>query len=607
MVKNQLCGGYIMAKKDNFVLIKTKEDFKKSYDEYINRNFGVPGKEYALAPDFDADLIWMMEPDMYLAAYSNFIEEMIKNTEAISTRAQMVEYFNRIMKSFRNTLTYRVAFTGINPESIKQLVATGRRQDNSVRKFLQPFVYSSNIIMDKNSRDTFNKAVTPDSQVLFNLTGIGSPLHYNFSGARLEDQHVANMALPKENQPNFTRDERVLQEKYNQDFNKHVVDVKKLFPGAKNPQLLYDLRRGKINPHTAMLDMDKDDYKFIVPSQDFIALEPYRLYELMSKPGLNWSPTQVRSIMNLIIDKAEPTKSWLGDIVKVVNTNKHIFLTQSEDNLKLWVKIESKFAEVIKSEKDYVAGIKKELEEARAENKKHSDEFKIMVPQESELKKELHEMQELERILKWLAANTDNNGYFKKHANDLLQKLEQFKKTGESIKVEIPEKPWRLFAFEKEKKLYGTLVGIINRFNKYVDTSIDERIVLFSEHQFDFAEKLRNLSEKIRQTENQMRLNEDEIRWRSKVEDNNSGVAIDGYITEQRQAKQKRFETARVKMQEKGFVPGQKSGVVLVDKKIRDDKIKAKLEQMKKSGKYEHVPPEKLLEIAKNIVVGKRK
>ena len=596
-----------MAKKEILGLFKQKEDFKKAYNEYFNMDFRVAGKQYALAPDFDDDLIWIQEPENYLNIYATFISELIRNTEEISTRAQMVEYFNKMMRSFRKTLVFRAAFTGINPESIRKVVGTGQRNDNSVRKFLQPFVYSSNIIMDKNSRDTFNKAVTPDSQVLFNLTGVGSPLHYNFSGARLEDQHVANMALPKENQPNFTRDERVLQEKYNQDFNKHVVDVKKLFPGAKNPQLLYDLRRGKINPRTAMLDMDKDDYKFIVPSQDFIALEPYSLYEFMSKPGLNWTPAQVRSIMSLIIDKAEPTKSWLGDILKVVNTNKQIFLTKSEDNLKLWVKIESKFAEVIKSEKDYVAGVKKVLEEARAENKKHSDEFNIMIPQEKELKKELYEIQELERILKWLATNNDNNGYFKKNANDLLQKLEMFKKTGESIKLEIPEKPWRLFAFEKEKKLYGTLVGIINRFNKYVDTSVDERIVLFSEHRFDFAEKLRNLSEKIRQTENQMRLNEDEIRWRSKVEDNNSGVAIDGYITEQRQAKQKRFETARVKMQEKGFVPGQKSGVVLVDKKIRDDKIKAKLEQMKKSGKYEHVPPEKLLEIAKNIVVGKRK
>lgn len=597
-----------MAKKDNYVLIKTKEDFKKAYNEYFNMDIRVAGKQYALAPDFDDDLIWIQEPENYLNIYATFISELIRNTEKISTRAQMVEYFNKMMRSFRETLVYRAAFTGINPESIRKVVGTGKRNDNSVRKFLQPFVYSSGIIFDKKDKDTFNKGVLPDSQVLFNMTNIYSPLHYNFSGARLQDSYVASMALPKENQPNFTRDERVLQEKYNQDFNKHVVDVKKLFPGAKNPQLLYDMRRGKINPRTAMLDMDKDDYKFIVPSQDFIALEPYSLYEFMSKPGLNWSPAQVRSIMIMIVDKAEPTKAWLADILKVINTNKHIFLTQpTYDNFKLWVKIESKFAEVIKSEKDYVAGVKKVLEEARAENKKHSDEFIIMIPQEKELKKELYEIQELERILKGLATNTDSNGYFKKHANDLLQNLELFKKTGENIKIEIPEKPWRLFAFEKEKKLYETLVDMVNRFNRFVNSSIDERIVLFGEHRFDFTDKYRKLSEKIRQTESQMRLNEDEIRWRSKVEDNNSGVAIDGYIKEQRQAKQKRFETARVKMQEKGFVPGQKSGVVLVDKKIRDEKIKAKLEQMKKSGKYENVPPEKLLEIATKIVVGKRK
>ena len=64
------------------------------------------------------------------------------------------------------------------------------------------------------------------------------------------------------------------------------------------------------------------------------------------------------------------------------------------------IKIESKFAEVIKSEKDYVAGVKKELEEARAANKKHSDEFMVMIPQESALKKESYEIQELEKRIR---------------------------------------------------------------------------------------------------------------------------------------------------------------------------------------------------------------
>ncbi|MBQ2017657.1 MAG: hypothetical protein II208_04000 [Alphaproteobacteria bacterium] len=597
-----------MAKKDNFVLIKTKEDFKKAYNEYLNMDFRVAGKQYALAPDFDDDLIWIQEPENYLNIYATFISELIRNTEEISTRAQMVEYFNKMMRSFRETLVYRAAFTGINPESIRKVVGTGQRNDNSVRKFLQPFVYGSGIIFDKKDKDTFNKGVLPDSQVLFNMTNIYSPLHYNFSGARLQDSHVASMALPKENQPNFTRDERVLQEKYNQDFNKHLVDVKKLFPGAKNPQLLYHLRRGKINPRTAMLDMDKDDYKFIVPSQDFIALEPYSLYEFMSKPGLNWSPFQVRSIMTMIVDKAEPTKAWLADILKVINTNKHIFLTQpTDDNFKLWVKIESKFADVIKSEKDYVAGIKKELEVARANKIKRSDELVILVPQEQELRKEMNEFRDIERRLSALAQVPDNNGYFKKHAVDLLTKLEQFKKTGEGIKVEIPEKPWRLFAFDKEKKLYENLVYLVDRFNKFVSTSIEDRINLFGEHRFNFTDKYYMIEKKIKQADEHLIIDSKTVEKYSDIDSYNPGVVVDARITEQKHAKQNRFENARKKMQEKGFVPGQKSGVVLVDKKIRDDKIKAKLEQLKKSGKYENVPPEKLLEIATKIVVGKRK
>lgn len=590
-----------MVKKENYVLIKTQADFERESNNFSRMSYErAKDARYALAPDFDVNIIWSKR--QHIMFYPDYISRLIEGTLETMKKDEAAEFFNKIMISIRNREGYY-----FSPENLKKLLVNTDR--NSVLLFLQAFYFSRDkFLKDKNDSGKFNKAVTPDNQVLFNIIGetaMGT-LEYNFSGMPFEDIKMVESVLPREKDEwRMTANQKKLVEKFNHDF--HVVDVKKLFPGAKDPQGLYDLHRGKVNPVYVMSSMDKDDYRFIRPSWDFKDLDPHTLYDFMSKRGLRWSSAQVNAFMNMIVDKAKPTREWLSDILKVINANEHIFLKQTEDNFKLWVKIESKFADVIKFEKEAVADIKEQLEKSRNDIEKLSKKHHVMMQRKEFIEKEYYLLGRLLDMASKLEV-ASNDGYFKKHAKNIEEYLNNFKYHGKNVQIEIPEKPWRLFAFEQEKKLYGNLVDLIINFNDFVKKSIDERIKLFGEYEFGLGNKNNETDKRMYELGNEI----SDFNYKIRTFENHKKIyeadlEVEKHITGQKQAKQERFDAAKKKMQEKGIVFGQKSGVVLVDKKIRDDKIKAKMDQMKKSGKYEDLTPEKMLEIAKKIVVAERK
>ena len=580
-----------MAKKNDFVLIKSKFDLKKAFE---NRNV----KQYALAPDFNVDMIWLEDQKPYLA-YADFIQRLIDNTAEINNQANMVEIFNKIMKSVKDKW---VVDSDYYVPALKEIVRSGK----SVWKFLQNFVYGKSSI--KTFDNKFKKSVHPDNQIVFNLTGVDCYIYYNFSGARFDDVRLVESVLPNENQQK-TKDDILLMEKYERDFVPKTIDLKKLFPGAKNPELLYDLRRGKIDASVAMVLIDKADFKFVRPGQDFVTLDANELYEIMVKPGLNWDAGQVRAIMNLIIEKADADIFYFEEIMKVIDANKHIFLTKNDDNLKLWVKLESKFEKVIKDSKENAAEIKKLLDASRKILNDDSQALSNLVNvKEKYMVSETRGLMNISGRIEEFLRMADGNDFFVGQAKKLKDVYADFLKTGNSIVIEIPKKPWKLFAFEKEKALYAELVDLINNFNNFISDAVEERIRLFGEHRFDANVKRQKIGMDIEKLIHEI------ADWESSVkpyenwdESKAVGNVAEMEVKEQKVAKQKRFEAAKKKMQEKGIVAGQKSGVVKADALARDIRLENKVKQLRLQKKYADMTDAELKKMAAGMLFGKSK
>ncbi len=592
-----------MAKKDDYILIKTKADFERESNNYMRMVYERANDvKYALAPDFDVNIIWSKNITPHNIFYPDYIFRLIEGTLETMKKDEAAEFFNKIMTNIRSREGYN-----FSPENLKKrLVGT---DENSVTLFLQAFYYSRyRFLKDKNDSGKFNKAVIPDNQVLFNIIGEAAmgTLEYNFSGRPFEDMKMVESVLPKEKDEwRMTANQKKLVEKFNRDF--HVVDVKKLFPGAKDPQGLYDLRRGKIPAWRVFFEkLDREDFKFIRPTQDLADLDAPSLYELMSMPGLRWDAVQVRAIMNMIVDKADA--SYFDEIIKVINANKHIFLTESEDNLKLWVKIESKFADQINKSREYATGIKKSLEQARADLQNSNKSFSDLRYKYGYLNDELTFIRSISSRAALLKSKPDNDRFFAKHALMVLDALRDFELDGTVQKIAIPDKPWKLFAFDKEKKLYAELVDIIVSYNEKIKNFMDSRIKVFGEYKFSRESKKHQLETELNNIKEIANKAGDTLRiyqnWDEKAA---SGFVAQENIDKQKAAKQKRFDAAKKKMQEKGIVRGQKSGVVRADEIAKQTRINNKVAQLRTKKSYSDMSDEQLQAIAINIVYGKKR
>ncbi len=594
-----------MAKTEIYALIETQEDFKNYYDNFKKARMNGEDTDFVLSPDFDINIIYSPNITNFEPAYHAYISMLAKNTAEVYKKEEVAEIVNKILDSVKNKWTWKTG--GIYSQDVlnNEVLENGA---NSVIAFLQGFLFVNNsILLDKKNPNQFSKYITPENQVIFNMVS-GFKHDYNFSEMQFENLRMIESVLPREkNEYLLTSNEKKLMEKFNHDFYPRKVDYKKIFPDAKKPELLYDLRRGKIDAYMAMQQMDKDDYKFILPSRDFVDLAPDRLYELMSKPGLNWSTAQVRSFMNLIIDKAQPTRKWLDDIMRVMYANKAIFMTQTEDNLNLWVKIESKYRELLNLDRDYVTGIKIELEKARRTLQQNAEDIGTLVKKHDLLQRQNIEFNQLNKEVEMLRDHDkDETDYFYFQAGAVLEALNMFYSQGVAVELEIPEKPWRLFAFDKERKFYNQLVDVINKTNKYVKKSVEERNKVFGEHEFHMYEKLADVTNIIKSNDREGEKANRYIAENENVEMFSLGY-VDKEIEKQKTAKTQRYDAAKAKMKEKGIITGQKSGVVKADSIAKQTRIKNKMEQLRTNKAYKGMSEEQLRAVATNILYSKEK
>ncbi|MBO5662259.1 MAG: hypothetical protein J6S12_00130, partial [Alphaproteobacteria bacterium] len=202
----------------------------------------------------------------------------------------------------------------------------------------------------------------------------------------------------------------------------------------------------------------------------------------------------------------------------------------------------------------------------------------------------------------------DHNGFFAKQAKLVINAVHSFAEDGSVCEIPIPDKPWKLFAFDKEKKLYEQLLDAINSYNALVKGATDRRAELFGDIKFSHYTKRNKLIGILQTLQRQTYQSEAEIKryayWR---ESDAAGIVAQENIDTQKAAKQKSFESAKKKMQEKGIVRGQKSGVVRADEIAKQTRINNKVAQLRTKKAYADMPDEQLQMIATNIVFGKKR
>ena len=561
---------------------------------------------YVLAPDFDLNMF--ANSSIYNQADPNsrrFYQKLIDNTLKSLNKKQTDEFANRLADSLKNywDLVYR--FGGAekwNGEELKkraEYTPFGVLIDHALRRGL---------FSDENLK--FKKSISPDNQVLLNNSGFfGWGFYYNFTGQRFEDIKLITPFIPRQNAYLYGNDE-MLFNKFEKDFGRKF-NFNIAFKDAEHPDVLFELRSGKIHPTLAMQKLKNSDLKYIIPKHDFKDLSISEVYDILSARNIRWEQWQVMSMMNLIVDKVPDVDNggYLDQILSIINVNSQLFLKDTNDNHKLWLKIEDKFRAHIDRSKEYTETLKRKIEKLRSDIKANESDINDLKRKLNVLDEERNSFVGLERRISSISDfRTDYYNHQVKVIQDALHNAD----SGKYEKVSVPEKPWKVFGWEKEKKQYEELLSVIEQLNNHIDLYKEKRDETFGEHDFKLTTKSNQLYAKIGQKNEQNRdnlyaLRDDEPMVRGK----RAHDIVQENVDKQKNAKKARMEKAQASLREKGVVLGQKSGVIEADKKakkiIYDKAIEEIMRKLRATPSNARMSEEDLMKIAKRLVAEKQK
>ena len=514
-------------------VVKTYQDFLEAGKDIISTgNVGT----WSLAPDFNMNI---MSNAMRGNDEFKVWGALVQNTWKSMSAKEQKNFINYILSTI---------------ESLRGFIGYDKHKVAFVLEFLSG-------VMQNNGE--FFKYITPDNQVFVNnaLDSVDEiTFKYNFSGARFTDK-VKDLVWSEL----IKRNDAQLKEKFYNDLGKVEVKPEDLFKGATNPQYLYNMRIGLLDPQSALIRMSRKDMQFIVPRQDFKNLEPDMLYSIMTNSNYSWNGWQVRSMMEMIVDKApENDKKFFYEIMQIINANENVFLSENEDNYKLWLKIDQKYGAMIKAGKEDFAQVKARIDEMKANQKQNDNDLNKVKEKFDYIDSELRKWDSYER-----SADALKKTKVKADAEAVLQEIREFRISGQVTQdLKQPQKTWKIFATSNEKADYEKICTLVQDVNDFRKKSTEKRMELFGKHKFDLWRKYDELYAKKRKLEEQQQEFGDEIyRQESRrLRSNRSEIIASDNIDKQKDAKSKRIDKAREKLKEKGVVLGQKSGVVKVDK-----------------------------------------
>lgn len=602
----KILGDFIMAENKGLRYIKTSSDLNHLYD--FEKEALFRDEKYVLAPDFDLD-IFSYGPS-YKSTDTNaarFYQKLIDNTLKSLNKKQMDEFANRLADSLKNywNLVYR--FGGAEKWNAADFQKRAQYTPYTViiNHAARRGLFSEEGFM-------FKKAISPDNQVLLNnsgFLGIVDNYDYNFSGQRMEDKQLVIPFIPKQTSYLYGNN-KALYEKFIKDFGQKF-NFNVAFKGAANPDVLFDLRSGKIHPTVAMPLLSSTDYKYIIPKQDFKDLSISEIYDILSARNVRWEQWQVMSMMDMMVDKVPDVNNgeYLNEILNIVNVNRQLFLKDTNDNYKLWLKIEDKFRNHIDKSKEYIENLRGRIEKLRAEIKANESDIQVINDKLRALNEEKSNFINLERRMSDVSDyGTD---YYKRNAKAVQTALNNAF-NGKYERLSAPEKPWKIFGWDKEKKQYEELLVLIDLVNNYIDSNKEKRDEIFGRHDFNLTQMHNELRGHINQRNSE---NYDKetylLKAKSKVGARQIHDVIQENIDKQKTAKKNRMEKAKTKLKEKGVVFGQKSGVVVADKNaekiIFDNAVEKMMKKLRATPANAKKSDKELMEIAKRLVSEKQR
>ena len=592
-----------MVQKNNLIYIKTASDLNKYYEHYIKDKINIDN--IVFAPDMDNRIFWTVNINPNSDKTIVFFTQLVYNTIDNNTAQENLAFANRlgeILKEYWN-MAYGFTYGRWNAADLKK------------RAEYTPF----DIIFYKASqrglfgRDLeFHKSIPPEIQILLEKSGLLFTSHdYNFSSQRLEDKEFIMTVLPKQNGYEYlsTNDKKLL-EKFEHDFGKSF-NPKTAFRGAKNPDVLYEIRSGRINPILGLEKLTQDDARFIIPRNDFKSLSPDDIYNILTTRKFQWEPWQVYSLMQLMIDKVpnENNEAYYHQMTSFLEKNP-FFLKPTSDNHKLWMRFSDKFENSINKEKSRHNELIKKMADLETQIRDKEYARQPLAAQIQRLTTETNNANALrEKAKRILSFNTE---YFNKHGNLILDTLDNATQQGHYQELKTPVKPWKLFGFDKEKKQYQALLDLVSQVNLFLDIAPEIRDDAFGTHKFNAKEKLQELSNADFKLYNDITtLSGQKNNYNFAVSSLQTYEVIKENLNKQTAAKKARMDKATQKLKAHGVKFGEKSGVVLADKKaekiLLDRAIEKMMEKLRKTPANAKKSDQELMEIAIRLVKEKQK
>ncbi len=592
-----------MTQKKNLIYIKTASELNQLYNS--DKTSVIKSDNIVFAPDMDGKIFWHTRINQNSNSDWQFFSKLVDNTIKHNSATENLAFANRLGELLKEywDMAYRFGNTHWNAADLRK------------RAEYTPFEI---IIRYASERDLFgrgwefNKSISPEIQILLNKSGfLDGTYNYNFSSQRLEDKEFIMTVLPKQNGYNFlSSNDRKLLDKFERDFGR-TFNPKTAFRGATDPELLYEIRSGRINPTLGLEKLTQNDTRFIIPRNDFNSLSPSDIYDVLTNGKIKWEPWQVYSLMQLMIDKVpnENNEEYFEQITAFLTRN-GLFSKPTSDNYKLWMQFNDKFRTAIAKDKSAHTELKQKLADMHAQLQKNTSELAPINEQLRTLYTEsISESNLRDKIKRIRSFNTE---YFNKHTDTILDAVNNATQSGQYQKLEKPEKPWKLFGFDKEKKQYQELLDLVAQVNEFLDTARENRDNIFGEHNFSAIDKQNKLSRQQHQISQDIstlskNIEHDEFYSRFTPKYEKIKEALDKQTT----SKKARMEKAAETLKTRGVKFGEKSGVVLADKNAEkilfNRAIEKTMEKLRKTPANEKKSDQELMEIAIRLVKEKQK
>ncbi len=520
--------------------IRNFDDFKQAYAE-IRKVAKSPNdfknSGYVLADDFDPKLFFnnLLDEEDCWYFFKGVMERFYNGKNA----QQKADFANKVLdavrKYYKGSFRQGLAFTLF--QNIERYIFL--RNEKVYRKW--------------------SRKLTPDNQVLCALWGR--------DGTEFDFQNIpfTDFDLVKEYLKMCPYDKQV-EEKLSIDMGgKRILGAKTLFPKAKNPELLMEIRQKKEHILVALRKMPREDFVYIIPMYDFKNLDVSEVWDIMSSKNFSWTAEQVRAMMSLMIDLAPKKPEYLKQILQIFEANTTLFSKKNKENAEIFKKLSYKFDDLIEKEIKSWGALLNDDVRRRDEVGQSAENLMGSVKQLYCLQDERKEWSELKRQVEDVFEKIKTYREYYDEQKKIIQRALGALKAGKKVDIPTPKKPWVIFSSPEEKVDFGEINFIIGKIKAAEEERDKNRMRCFGEIEFDIDYRLSQLEKEVDEY-NYYRRSKAEIEKSVRSAENELGrfTGLREEIVEQSEVRKSKIAAAREELLRKGKVLGVKSPVTKI-------------------------------------------